>query len=109
MPVSTDLDLSRAVRRLLVKHWIDLGRISVRCTSGRVHLYGRMQRVAGKVPDLQTKTLDNMFLEMRRISGVKAINARLENWINDSGHWRPFERHDTDDAENTGEGPQIRP
>jgi hypothetical protein len=34
-----DLDINRGVRRVLVKHWIDLGRISVRTTRGRVPCY----------------------------------------------------------------------
>ncbi|MDA1044858.1 MAG: hypothetical protein O3C57_06500 [Verrucomicrobia bacterium] len=99
MPVSNDLELTRTVRRMLVKHWIDLGRISVRCTSGRIHLFGRLQRIAGKVPELQNMTVDNMLYEMQRIPGVKGVNARLENWIHDSGHWRPFDRHDTKEAQ----------
>jgi hypothetical protein len=96
MPVSVDLELSRAVRRIFVKHWVDLGRISVRCTSGRVHLFGTLQRVAGKQPDLQSNMVNAMFYELKRVKGVKTVNARLDNWILDSGKWRSFERHADD-------------
>ncbi|MDE0838478.1 MAG: hypothetical protein OSB41_05425 [Kiritimatiellae bacterium] len=96
MPVSHDLELSRSVRRIFVKHWVDLGRISIRCTSGRVHLFGTLLRVTGKQPDLQANMLNAMFYELKRIKGVKTVNARLDNWILDSGKWRAFERHDGD-------------
>jgi hypothetical protein len=79
-----------------VKHWVDLGRISVRCTSGRVHLFGTLQRVAGKQPDLQSNMVNAMFYELKRVKGVKTVNARLDNWILDSGKWRSFERHADD-------------
>ena len=97
MPVSADIELSRSIRRLFVRHWIDLGRMSVRATSGRIFLSGRLQRIAGKEPELQGKTLDTILYEARRIPGVKAVNARLENWVNDGGHWRPA---DSDSAQN---------
>lgn len=96
MPVSIDLELSRSVRRVFIKHWVDLGRISVRCTSGRVHLFGTLQRIAGKEPELQANMMNAMFYELKRIRGVKAVNARFDNWILDSGKWRSSERHDDD-------------
>ena len=40
MITQTDLEINRAVRRIMVKHWIDLGCISVR-TAKRDWAYSR--------------------------------------------------------------------
>ncbi len=98
MTVSEDLDLTRRIRRVFVKHWIDLGRIAVRCHRGRIYLTGTLLRISESQPRLDPKIVDAMFYEIKRLPGVKLVNARLENWINDSGKWREFNRHGDDPA-----------
>lgn len=91
MPTVSDLEVTRGVRRLLVKHWIDLGRISVRTTRGNVYLYGNLRRLADHDIQLSPRALENMFQEMARIKGANRINPHFENWICDSVTWRKRE------------------
>lgn len=87
----SDLDINRGVRRVLVKHWIDLGRLSVRSTNGKVYIYGRLQRLPGTEGNLMGTTVDSMFYQIKRIGGVTSVNPHLENWTDDDGLWRPVE------------------
>lgn len=91
MPLSTDLDVNRAIRRILVKHWIDLGRLSIHSTRGRVAIFGAMNRIEGRMEPLSGMILDAMFYEIRRIPGVQIVRAHLDNWSNDGGRWHPLE------------------
>lgn len=93
MTVQSDLDVNRGVRRILVKHWIDLGRISVRSTQGNVFLRGRLLRLQGTKGDLTSPLVEAMFHDMERVPGVRGVTPNLENWIKDGGRWRVFERY----------------
>lgn len=108
MNIQTDLDINRAIRRLLVKHWIDLGRISVRTTGGSVSIFGLLQRVEGRAEPLTPPTVEGMMYEIRRIDSVKAVRAHLDNWINDGGRWRQHERASLQDQqEDAPTGPSV--
>ncbi len=91
MPLSPDLEINRAIRRILVKHWIDLGRISVHSMRGRVAIYGLLQRIEGRMEPLAGPVLDAMFRDIQRIPGVHAVRPHLDNWTNEGGRWRPIE------------------
>ena len=95
MTVQSDLDINRAVRRVMVKHWVDLGRISIRSSQGRVLIRGRLLRIPGRDDPLTTPIVEAMFTDVARLRGVSAVQVHLENWIKDSGRWKPFERHST--------------
>jgi len=82
-----DLDINRAVRTVLVKHWIDLGRISVRSSDGKLWVRGSLSRIAGVNEELTPQIVEAMSDEMRRIRNIKQIYFSLENWNNDSGAW----------------------
>jgi hypothetical protein len=92
-----DMDINRLVRRILVKHWVDLGRLSVRSTRGHVMLHGRLQRLAGATGFLSGPAVDSMFYELRRQPGVGRVTAHFENWSCDGGLWRPLDEQRDDD------------
>jgi hypothetical protein len=85
----SDLDICRDIRRVMVKHWIDLGRLSVRSTAGRVMLYGSLRRIEGAGSDLIPALVDAIMREVKHIQGVKIIRPHFENWTNEDGGWRP--------------------
>lgn len=82
-----DLDINRFVRSILVKHWIDLGRLSVRSTDGKLYIRGALRRISGVNEELTSPIVDAMFAEIKRIKNVRQIYPALENWTNDSGSW----------------------
>lgn len=83
-----DLDINRMVRTILVKHWIDLGRMSVRSSGGKLWIHGSLQRIAGVNEQLTAPLVDEMFKEISRIKSIKTVNANLENWNNNLGAWQ---------------------
>lgn len=89
MNTQSDLDINRAVRRLMVKHWVDMGRISVRTTRGNISLFGMLQRIEGRMEPLNPAIVDALIYEMRRLPGVHQLRAHFDNWTNDGGRWRP--------------------
>ena len=86
----SDLDINRFVRSILVRHWIDLGRLSVRSSDGKLYIRGSLQRIAGIGEKLTSPIVDEMFAEMKRIRDVRQVYATLENWSNDTGSWAPL-------------------
>ncbi|MDD4869079.1 MAG: hypothetical protein PHR77_00865 [Kiritimatiellae bacterium] len=84
-----DLDINRGIRTVLVKHWIDLGRLSVRSSDGKVWIRGALLRIAGVNEELSAPIVDAMFAEIKRIKNVRQVYPALENWNNDSGSWVP--------------------
>lgn len=83
-----DLDINRSVRKVLVKHWIDLGRIWVRCTNGRVNIHGSLNRITGVGEELTPAILSTMFDEIERQPGVRNIKVELDNWVQSAGAWK---------------------
>ena len=91
MTSTTDLAINRHVRRIMVKHWIDLGRMSIRTVRGVVVVYGRLQRIPGR-DELIPPTVESIFYDIRRIKEVKWVRPHLDNWSNDAGLWQAREK-----------------
>jgi hypothetical protein len=83
----SDLDINCRVRRVLVRHWIDLGRISVRTTCGVVRLSGSLVRLPNGGPALDPATVAGIVTEVRRIPDVRRTHASFDNWVESSGSW----------------------
>lgn len=79
------------VRRALVRHWIDLERLSIRpvrdaiIVSGEIRLHrpsSATNGVAGLLHILED--------ELRRLHGVRRVRFELDNWTkDDAGGWIP--------------------
>jgi hypothetical protein len=89
MTIQNDLDVTRNVRRVLVKHWIDLGRLSIRAIRGHVLIHGFLQRIPGLKEELTTPIVEAMFLEIKRVPGFQRMTPQIVNWINEGGRWMP--------------------
>jgi hypothetical protein len=85
-----DLDVNRHVRTVLVRHWIDLGRIAIRSMDGKLWIHGSLHRIGGVNEELTASIVQTMFEEIKRIRNVRHILANLDNWTNDSGAWQPI-------------------
>jgi hypothetical protein len=88
---ASDLAVNRSVRRILVKHWIDLGRVAVRSNKGRVVIRGWLQRIEGATSELTPAVVTAMMDEIKRLRDVSRLVGRFDNWICDSGRWVPHE------------------
>ncbi len=94
---TNDLEINRSIRRIFVRHWIDLGRISIRTTNGSSFIHGSLQRIKGFKDDLSTPIVTAMFTDIRRLREVKHVRVELDNWIDSAGTWIS-----RDKAEKTG-------
>ncbi len=50
-----DLEINRDIRKVMVRHWIDLGKISFRSSNGRIWVRGSLQRIAGVREELHQR------------------------------------------------------
>jgi len=91
MNTPTDLDINRSIRRIMVKHWIDLGRIAVRSSRGMVTIHGILRRIPGTEQELTTPIVERIFYDIGRLPGVKNVRTRLDNWGKEGGRWHPVD------------------
>lgn len=87
-----DLTINRDVRRVMIRHWIDLGQLSFRSLNGRVWIRGALRRIAGVSETLTSTIVENIFDDLKRIRGVVHVAVELENWSMDGGSWRPLDK-----------------
>src|ERR1043166_3634425 len=76
----SDMDINVAVRRVLVRHWIDLGRVSVRTTRSVVWMSGALIRVKNGGGELTNEEMLGIFQEIKSINGVRRTHLKLINW-----------------------------
>jgi hypothetical protein len=87
MSTPNDLEVARDARRIMVKHWIDLGRLAIRSSGGRLSVYGTLQRISGVADPLTPAIVESMFRDIAHIRGVRFLTPHLENWSNQGGLW----------------------
>ncbi len=85
-----DLDINRNVRRVMVRHWIDLGRIGIHSANGVVSIRGSLHVLPGVQTALTTKVISNLFVELRRVDNIRALQIEFDNWVEVDGSWQPF-------------------
>lgn len=87
-----DLEINRRVRKVLVRHWIDLGRIGIHSANGSLTLRGTITCLAGVSQELDASGLENIFREINRIENVKRVSTQFENWVEMDGTWKKVEK-----------------
>lgn len=87
-----DLEINRDIRKVLVRHWIDLGKLSFRSSNGRVWVRGSLQRIAGVQEELTPTLVEAIFGDAKKIRGVVTISTELENWVVTAGRWRSLDK-----------------
>lgn len=83
-------EINRKVRGILVKHWIDLGRLSIRSSTNAVFIHGSLVKLTGQSDKLTSPILENLFQEINRVPGVRRVDVNFDNWTRDGsrGLWR---------------------
>ncbi|MCK5850974.1 MAG: hypothetical protein KAH23_08665 [Kiritimatiellae bacterium] len=87
-----DLKINREARKVLVKHWLDLGRLSIRTSLGKLIIRGFLERIRGVKEDLTPALVTEIFNRIKRINGVVRMTIDLDNWKNDEGLWVKVEK-----------------
>ncbi len=86
-----DLKNNQDIRKVLVRHWIDLGRVGIYSRSGNVTIRGNMQLLRGVKHDLDSQLMENIFREINRIKEIKRVHVELDNWTFLEGAWHKRE------------------
>jgi hypothetical protein len=85
----TDLEINCAVRKVLVRHWIDLGKISIRTIAGVTTLSGALDKLPKVDVPLTSSSVGEIIAEIRRAPAVKRVQAVLSNWTELDRMWKP--------------------
>lgn len=90
------LEVNRDVRRALVMHWIDLGRLSVHTQKDRVHIRGSLHKLPGADSPLTPSSVDVIYKKIKAAAGMRRVHIELDNWNFNSatGTWEPYASRD---------------
>ena len=80
----SDLDTNHNVRKILVRHQIDLGWLSHYACRGTVYIQGELLLLPGVSSALTPLTVANLFDEIGGAVGVCNMIIELRNWHHDS-------------------------
>ncbi len=87
-PSMSRLETYRQVRIVLVRHMIDIGRLSVQISPHHLHLYGTLARLPGVTARLVPDMIMAIMGELGRIPGIRRVEGDFDNWKQDpSGAW----------------------
>ena len=90
---AVDFRINAAVRRILIRHWLDLQRIDYRTTNCVVYIMGQFKgkgaRKTEKKRDyaVNPAVVEAVEREIGRIRGVKRVHMKLEGWTKSGGKW----------------------
>lgn len=84
-------EIFRRIRSILVRHWIDLGFLSIHVSEQTVYIRGSLKRLPGVPEQLSGTIVDGIFSEIKHIRGVCRVQAQFDNWEGSvvTGGWAP--------------------
>ncbi len=84
-----DLVVNREIRKILVRYWIDLGRLTVSTNEGKSVLQGALMRLPGSESSLGCREVEQLMSDIEHIPHVLSLATELDNWVCLDGAWRP--------------------
>ena len=78
---AANLELNREVRRILVSHWLDLGRLSVHSLRSSVHIRGTLSKLGGSYAQLTSAILESMSRKIKAAAGTRSVHMEFDNWF----------------------------
>jgi len=81
-----NVDLTKAVRTLLIKNWLDVGKIRLQVAGGNVLIRGRIAKSRAEEP-VTGLFIEHLEQAIRSTKGVKNLRWILEDWEFDRGKW----------------------
>jgi hypothetical protein len=82
-----DLNINHDVKRVLIRHRIDLGLLTIRTTGQICWIQGTLDRMKGFPEKLTPNTVKIIFAEIKHVKHLKYYKTHLDNWEN-NGYWR---------------------
>jgi hypothetical protein len=90
------VEIYRQVRVVLVRHLVDIGRLSIQISMSHLHLHGSLCRLPGVAATLTPEVVRSIFSELGRIQGIRRADGEFDNWrqVDEAGTiWVPVEIH----------------
>ncbi len=90
---ATDFRINSAVRRILVRHWLDLRQVEYQTVNCVVTIRGKFKKLkeaiqdTKKGDDLEAAAMMVIEQELSRIPNVKRINMNIMGWAKLGGKW----------------------
>jgi hypothetical protein len=88
----TRIEIYRQIRVVLVRHLVDIGRLSIQISTSHLHLHGSLCRLPGVTAALTPEIVQSIFSELGRIQGIRRVDADFDNWRQSDkagGSWMP--------------------
>ena len=98
-PQLNRIEIYRQVRVVLVRHLIDIGRLSIQISMSHLRLQGSLCRLPGVTSALVPEIIQSIFSELGRIQGIRRVDGDFDNWRTVDTHgtsWAPVEEKKTD-------------
>jgi hypothetical protein len=74
------MEIYRQVRVVLVRHLIDIGRLSIQISMRNIHLHGSLCRLPGVRHPLTADMVGAIFSELGKIPGIRRVHGDFDNW-----------------------------
>lgn len=94
-------DLVREVRVILVRHFIDIGKVHYTVTNRGLYIAGYLDRLPGAMSPLTPEIVESLFRELDGIPRLGVVFADFENWKQTGGgvgSWVSVERRRSQSA-----------
>ena len=79
-PQLARMEIFRQVRVVLVRHLIDIGRLSIQLSMSQLRLNGSLCRLPGVTAALTPEIVKAIFSELSRIHGIRRVDGEFDNW-----------------------------
>lgn len=89
-----DVEILRQVRAALVRHLIDIGRLSIQMSMSHLRLQGSLRRLPGVTTPLTPEIVQSIFSELGRVHGIRCVSGNFDNWRRSDpagASWVPIE------------------
>jgi hypothetical protein len=90
---ATDFRINAAIRRILVRHWLDLRCVDYHTVNCVITIQGRFKKLkeaiqdTKKGDDIEPTVMAAIEYELLKIPNVKRVNMKIVGWTKFGGKW----------------------
>ena len=81
------LELTSAVRRVLVKNWIDMSKVRIQIAGATAIIRGTLEKIHSGDP-ITGLLIEDLEQKIRGVKGIGQVRWQLEDWTAKGGTWR---------------------
>jgi hypothetical protein len=85
------VETTKAVRTILVKSWLDMGKIKIQVAGKTVIIRGRLTKSRADDDPVNGMFIEQLEQKISNLKEVKFIRWSLDDWKHERGQWRTKE------------------